>query len=461
MAFSKLPIVDDNAKASEESVLAVRNLFSKKNGFIAREEFPDYGCDLEVELIINMEEASGKKFPIQIKSSFDVKFIWIEMEYLTKSFKTSRLYYLCQRPPAYGIIIFYDEKDKTCYYDYAEQVVTRIMAEKNNENWKEQGNVSIHIPKKNVLNAEVVQTIHERLTNRFQAQELLVNKHGKDFEIPSFSFGPEIAKEENIANLPVVDLLKKYGLLFINTSELLTLYELLGQVSMRETLQSKELIFLASVVYGEMGKCIEAEFYLTKAFRILNQFDDQQREILQFISIKIDFLFGKRNKKAFVEDLKNMAATAKNKFNVLQLTINLLYYGIIEQIESNKLDDILEQNILQVFTEIEHTDIEVEKKMFLKVFHAENLHMYISSRMLNWTSRLRVKEALKIHVPQDDRNSMYLKSNALIYTATLNVLDARGYAKKEKNKLLQAHAEYALARFERKMGTWKNIRGNV
>jgi hypothetical protein len=141
------------------------------------------------------------------------------------------------------------------------------------------------------------------------------------------------------------------------------------------------------------------------------------------------------------------AATAQNKFNVLELTINLLYYAIIEQIESNKLDDILEQNILQVFTEIEHTDIELEKKMFLKDFHAENLHMYISSRMLNWTSRLRVKEALKIHIPQADRNSMYLKSNALIYTATLNVLDAREYAKKEKNKLLQAHAEYALARF--------------
>jgi len=142
-----------------------------------------------------------------------------------------------------------------------------------------------------------------------------------------------------------------------------------------------------------------------------------------------------------------MTAVTKNKFNALQLTINLLYYTVIQKIAANELDDSLEKDILEVFAAIESADIDEEKKMFLKVFHAENLHMYISSKLLQWTSRLRVKEALKIYVSQQERMQMFIKSNALINMATMQVLNVRSYALKEKNRSLQAHTEYALARF--------------
>lgn len=32
------------------------------------------------------------------------------------------LTYLCQRAPNYGLIIVYDEIEKTCYYDYVELI---------------------------------------------------------------------------------------------------------------------------------------------------------------------------------------------------------------------------------------------------------------------------------------------------------------------------------------------------
>jgi len=285
MSFTDLPLVDDNAKASEESVLAVRNFFSKKNGFISREEFPDYGCDLEVELIIDSIEASGKKFPIQIKSSSVLKTVQVEEQaYISKPFVTSRLNYLCQRPPAYGLIILYDERDKSCYYDFAEQVVQRLITERKSEDWQLQTSVNIHIPKINVVNTEAVTFIHEKLRNRFQAQDILINKHGEQYEIPSFA-SATTGDTKDIKNLSALDILKKYGLLFINSNDILFLYQLLGQVSMGETLESKDLIFIASVAYGEMGKCLEAELYLTKAFQIIEQYEDYVKEQSTFIRI--------------------------------------------------------------------------------------------------------------------------------------------------------------------------------
>ena len=69
MSFFDSPTVDDNAKKSEESVLKVKGIFTKRNGFINREENPDYGVDLDVELVLEAHHASSQKFAVQIKST--------------------------------------------------------------------------------------------------------------------------------------------------------------------------------------------------------------------------------------------------------------------------------------------------------------------------------------------------------------------------------------------------------
>ena len=106
MSFYKNPKVDEYAKASEESVLAVRAIVCKRNGFIVREEVPDYGVDLEVEMIINADNATGKKFAIQIKSCQNISTVSKKKQkFVSYEFETSRLGYLSRRPPAYGLII--------------------------------------------------------------------------------------------------------------------------------------------------------------------------------------------------------------------------------------------------------------------------------------------------------------------------------------------------------------------
>src|SRR5688572_13157963 len=116
MAFDDSPNVDPSSKASEESVLAVKAFFTRRNGFISREEIPDYGCDLNVELVLEKENASSQQFPIQIKSDGDISIInSYGSKYISKSIETSRIGYLCRRTPAYGLVIVYDVKTGLCY----------------------------------------------------------------------------------------------------------------------------------------------------------------------------------------------------------------------------------------------------------------------------------------------------------------------------------------------------------
>jgi len=149
MAFSNSPIVDTSAKASEESILFIRSILSTKNGFICREESPDYGCDLELEVITNGQNASGKKIPVQVKSWKRCKIIKLNTEnYISKPFNTSRLAYLCQRPPAYGLILIYDEPNTKCYFDFVEDIMARLDNSHLDDSWRDQESVSIHIPVK-------------------------------------------------------------------------------------------------------------------------------------------------------------------------------------------------------------------------------------------------------------------------------------------------------------------------
>ena len=71
MAFEDNPQIDENSERSEESINAIKNILTRKNGFVCREEYPDTGIDLNVELVYqdeNYRSVKSRKFPIQAKS---------------------------------------------------------------------------------------------------------------------------------------------------------------------------------------------------------------------------------------------------------------------------------------------------------------------------------------------------------------------------------------------------------
>lgn len=446
MAFNDLPTVDDSSMNSEGSVLAVKSYFSQKNGFISRTEVPDFGCDLDVELIVASNKASGKKFPIQIKSEQSITFISKDdREYISKSFKTSRLNYLCNRSPAYGLIIIYDDITQICYYDFVEKIVARINDEKNGLQWKGQKTVTIHIPKESVLTNESVNIIYDVFLKRFEAHDLLIDKHGQDFEIPSFGFDEK--DKSSIDRLSTVEMIKKYGLFFINSYDIAIVHNMLIEVPFQEIITSKELILVAVIVYSEIGKSIEAEFYLSKANQILNQYDESEKEIIKFSQIKVDFLLGKRSSDDYYKDLKSLKEITKNKYNEVQININLLYYSILEQVRKNEFDESLESTIMDTFKAIADLDLDESKKHLFNVYHSENLHMYISSWMLKKVSSIRLRDALNVHVDIQERVSALKKANEFINSALSFVLKAWEFGKKKPDKLVEAHALFAMGRF--------------
>lgn len=60
MAFNDKPIISESSERSEASVLCTKNLLSQKNGFICREDMPDLGVDLQVELIENGDATNNR-----------------------------------------------------------------------------------------------------------------------------------------------------------------------------------------------------------------------------------------------------------------------------------------------------------------------------------------------------------------------------------------------------------------
>jgi hypothetical protein len=191
MGFNDFPNVDCNSKRSEESVNALRPFFSRKNGFIFRDENPDYGVDVDIELVINGQDASSWMFAIQIKSKEKLKVITEHGEELISlKFNVSRLAYLSKRLPAFGLIVTYDEKDQLSYYGYVEDIIVRLDNHAKRTGWREQESVNILFPPIKITIDEV-EKIHQKMVQRHENHNRLVTEHGKQFDIPNLQYSPQ------------------------------------------------------------------------------------------------------------------------------------------------------------------------------------------------------------------------------------------------------------------------------
>jgi Domain of unknown function (DUF4365) len=136
MSFIENPEVDLYSEASEESVNEARRVFTQRNGFLVREENPDKGVDLDVELILD-KRVTGFKFAIQLKSVQELRVINKDgTQYISYSFKTSRLGYLIRRKPGLGLIVIYDDINRQLYFDYVENIYRILMDEHKDDEWK-------------------------------------------------------------------------------------------------------------------------------------------------------------------------------------------------------------------------------------------------------------------------------------------------------------------------------------
>ena len=444
MGYYDDPIVDENAKRSEESVNAVKSLFTRRNGFISREENPDYGVDFDVEPVYEGFKASSKKFAIQIKSSQSLDLITHEeTQFVSLPFKTSRLGYLARRDPGYGIIVIYEESSAVCYFDYVEEIIARLDDHPGRQDWRDQQTVNILVPL-NRLDTASLQAMHARYKKRFENSSRLLEKHGPEFNIPVLIHG-EGNKEEQTVDfkdpVQIPSFLEKHGAMLFNEHEFAMLHQMLGLISKNDIDRSAELVFLAAITYTQVGQMIEAEYYIRKANKRAVELSGEKLRIISFSQIRVEFLKGDIDYVQFQERLKTLAEEVDDVENQLVIEINLLLFELAGLGDDSKTCEIFEEKVAGLLGKINTANIPEDKKHLLSVYHSEIVHTYAVGRFMTDFASYKVKESLGLNMPIAERAKMAGETVAMVQGATALASKAYVYAKSKDLQLLEATSQ--------------------
>lgn len=444
MSFYDDPVVDDNAKRSQESVHFVKGLFSEKNGFIYREENPDYGVDLDVELIVETQGASSKKFPVQIKSA--ITFHKIESDgdsYISYNFKTSRLGYLAKRPPAYGIIALYDETEQQCYFDYVDEVILRLDKHPAREGWREQDSVSILLPLQ-PLSKSVLPALHEKFLKRHQNNDTLIQEHGQKFNIPYLAANadqPGITLDQKDPEQLAV-FLETYGSFLYNEAQYAMLNHLLGLVNRNRLIHSSKLVFLAAITYTRTGNLIDAEYYIRKARKMPAVMQGDGKALIEYSASRVEFMKGNIDHDYFLNEFRSIVDSTENSFNKLNLKINILFFELIKGLESGQFADDFEKQVTTLGQEIELADVPEEEKQMLRCHHADSQFHFAVRAEAALYREFKFKDAMGCPMPMPEKQRRAFHIFKLIEDAEKAVHDAFWYAKEKKDMLLMASAAF-------------------
>ncbi len=442
MSFDDNPSVDDNSTKSEESVTKVKAILSQKNGFITRLEMPDYGVDFDVELIEN-KTAASQKFPVQIKSSSNPKYIKASEgnSFISLEFKTSRLGYLCKRTPTSGIIVIYDDSTQLAYFDYVEDIISRINKSRTGD-WKSQESINIHIPLK-ILDKDSAQELHARMLSRHKNHELLLRSHGENYGIPYQLISNSDTVDFNDPR-QVIKFLEDYGVVMFNKQQFHHIEHLLSKLSHTDILKSDILVFLATITYGQLGNVIEAEYYIERFDRRKNLPQDFEKEIVEFARIRIEFLKGNVKYTSFLERLEKLKSKSKSPLNVLTLEINLTFIRLLDTFEQADSTINFEQSIDDLFHKIAIAPIQDRDKKFLTIHHSQNLNTYSCSALIEEGSKLKIQYDLKTDLTNTINR---IKIITGLIQKSFKYINTIYHSCNNDDKMLKAHSLHSIARY--------------
>jgi hypothetical protein len=449
MAFNDNPQVDANAVKSERSVLAVRNVLTQDNGFISREEHPDYGVDLDVELM-SAQGASSQKFAVQIKSVKEVTLVKLDgEEFISYSFKTSRLGYICRRPPGFGLIVLYDDLTHTAYYDYLVDIIPRID-QFNGKDWRDQANVQIYLPPQRVFNQAAAAEIHATVADLHARFARLAQEQGHLYRLPQFGLaaaaGPVPAIDfHNLTQ--VAHLLEEHGAALFNQQEYAMLLDLLGRLPGRTVADSAPLSFLAAVTYGQTGELLEGDYYIAKCLQTSEAYDAEAIALLNMAKIRLDFVRGALDLPAYGTRLEELTAAVVSPLNRLVLRINRLYLEAIAQTSLQESEPASAAQVEALFAEIAVTPLDQEEQLLLNLYATDVLQVYVSNRYLQNGWRYKLREQVGSPVPLVQRQADGRVLIGWMQQVARHLQAAHDYAKAHNKRYLLACAQQYSSRF--------------
>lgn len=445
MAFDKDPVVDENSKRSEESVNFVKSLLTRKNGFISREELPDYGVDLDIELVIGEEAASSKKFAVQIKSTSAIQVIQRDgSDFISLNFKTSRLGYLARRLPGYGIIVLYDERTASAYYDHVEDIIRRLDDSEGKADWRSQDSVNIWLPL-NAFDSESIKKLHHRMIQRHQNHEQMTMRHGKEFNIPYLADPLGSAEVRSGSSTPedAAEMLSKHGAMLFNENQFGLLLRLINLVPRQVIVNSPELLFLAAVTFSQMGDVIEAGYYLSKVRKRADELSEEHRALIAFSEIHLEFLKGEVSYQTLADRFIAINAGHYSMENQLILEINTLFATFYDSI--HHADPEFEGRIKSLFSKIENSGLALQKQHLLRVLLSGCQHSFALQLYMVYYTDYKVKQSLGIIIPETERAAHSFRCFTLIEEAKLVAHSAYVFAEERGLSLLKANAGAQLA----------------
>lgn len=448
MAFNDRPIIGESSKQSEESVRAVKQILSQKNGFISREDLPDVGVDLQVELIEN-GQATNNRFVTQIKSSKTLNWVTIdEEELISFTFLTSRLGYLCRHSPGYGLIIIYDDSSSIAYYDFVENIVNRLSSRQNPSEWQSQEHVNIHIPTSNVLDHDSSKLIHSIMTARFKNHSLLIAQRGLEYNIPILI--PEVEGTSINFHDPtqVAKFIRDYGISLFNNRDFEFLLGLIQKLTIHEIESSLDIRYIVAIAFVESGKIIDADYHLHKLRAILDGLDKEKAALLRFYSAKVDFRFGRIDAQKYILEIKSVIPDMKLTANRLSARINIDFLELVLSFgdRSRETEERLLVQLRDTIKLVSESNIEQHIRNILLLYAAGNLYQLGINLLTRSITRLRILEKTFGPPPLYFRIAEAKRVMGVIDAATSILEDVwRGLDEKEMNGRLGAHVQYRLA----------------
>jgi len=451
MAFDDHPQVDEAAKRSEESVLFTKLVLSRKNGFISREETPDYGADLSVELISDRENATGYIFAVQIKSTENAKKVNVNNErYVSYSIATSRLGYLCRRIPGLGLIILYEHSNERCYFDYVENIVARISLVKGNENWKQQTEVTMHIPELNILSKREAVLIHENIKNKFLNHLALIDEHGADFGIENH-FSMDSSSEDNLPDiqnpLKLASWLDSNGLQLVHNQEFGLLSTLITNLRYEDIKKSNNLILLAAVGFVETGRYLDAELYVQNACLRIDEYSTEYQEIVQLLKLKADAYFGRKSLNEIHYELDNLIRNTNNTSIKLSLKAWHLRNSILLMFENKSFDYNIFDEFSLYFEQVSAADFEDDVKYVLFLTNCDSILGIYLELLAKIQLKTSIQKRLGV-IGQDASLFSEYRFVASIFESLMKLVeDAIKVAEETENEILKASANLRLVKY--------------
>jgi hypothetical protein len=446
MAFNDKPIISDSSERSEESVQAVKQVLSQKQGFISREDSPDVGVDLQVELIEN-GQATNNRFVVQIKSSQTLTHVTVDEEDLISyPFLTSRLGYLCRHAPGYGLIIVYDDTSRIAHYDLIENIVNRLSSRKDPLEWQAQEHVNIHIPARNVLNHDAAKKIHALLSTRFKNHSLLIAHRGLEYNIPIID--PQAAGTPTDFRDPhhAAKIIRDYGIFLFNNRDFSFLLELVQKLTVQEIESSVDIRFIVAIAFMEAGKLIDADYHLRKLRATASGLDEEKTALIRLYSAKIDFRFGRIDAHKYLREMQSVIPDMKLAANQLSTRIRIDSLEVVLPESSPETRKGLATQLRSTIKLINETELDPHTKKILMLFAAGNLHQFAINLLAKSLTQLRIMEKTFGPQPLSWRITQAQEVMGTIEEATSlvrnvwNTLD-----EKEQNGRLGAHVHERLA----------------